>query len=180
MSFPRAALPALLLLLAASRAAHALPPPDPGSTWTLQGENDVVSTTPGGSDKYYTNGLRIGWTSGTDLVPDFAGRLARVVWGDGITRIGFDVSQQIYTPLDTAVAHPPLTDRPAAAYLAGTFSILQDKDDSRSTLAASLGVIGPAALGRLVQNGFHELIGDAIDKSWASQLPNEPALELLG
>ena len=62
----------------------AAPPPEPGSTSTMQGENDRITTTPGGSDKFYTSGLRLGWTSGTDHVPDLAVRAARVLWGDGI------------------------------------------------------------------------------------------------
>ena len=49
----------------------------------MQGENDRITTPPGGSDKFYTSGLRLGWTSGTDHVPDFAVRAARVLWGDG-------------------------------------------------------------------------------------------------
>jgi hypothetical protein len=63
--------------------------------------------------------------------------------------------------------------------MAGTFGLLQDTANSRGVLALSLGVIGPAALGRQVQNGFHELIHDRINKGWGAQLPNEPALELL-
>ena len=166
------------ILFAGAAPAHAVPPPDPGSTWTIQGENDSSSTTPGGSDKYYTSGLRLGWTSGTDLVPEAAASLANVVWGDGITRISFDITQQIFSPTNTELYHPNPRDRPVAAYLAGTFAILQDTERSRSTLAVSLGVIGPSALGRQVQNGFHELIRDRINKGWGGQIGDEPAVEL--
>ena len=105
-----------------------------------------LSLVPGGSDKDYTSGLRIGWTSGTDQVPEFAKQIAAAIWGDGVTRIGFDLSQQIFTPTATHRVHPDPTDRPYAAYLAGTFSLVQDKDDSRSVLAMSIGTIGPSAL----------------------------------
>ena len=159
--------------------AQAEPAPSPGSIWTFQGENDSVSTTPGGSDKYYTSGLRIGWTSGTDAVPDFARSLAAGLWGDGQTRISVDVMQQIYTPLNIFRVNANPRDHPVAAILAGTFGVLQDTDRSRSTIALTLGVIGPAALGRQVQNGFHELIRDRINKGWGDQLPNEPAANLM-
>jgi hypothetical protein len=168
-----------VVFLGATTLAHAAAPPDPGSIWTFQGENDSVSTTPGGSDKDYTSGLRIGWTSGADQVPEFARQIATAVWGDGVTRISFDVSQQLYTPTDTHLVHPDPTDRPFAAYLAGTFSVAQDKDSSRSVLAMSLGMIGPSALGREVQNGFHALIHDHLAAGWGAQLPDEPQLELL-
>ncbi len=82
----------LLGLLAASQAGAQAPAP--GSIWTIQGENDSVSTTPNGSDRYYTSGLRLGWTSGTSQVPDWTTSLAQTVWGDGTTRISFDVNQQ--------------------------------------------------------------------------------------
>ncbi len=172
-------LAALLATSAAISPTRAAPPPDPGSTWTIQGENDSVSTIPGGSDKYYTSGLRLGWTSGTDFVPAAAASLATAVWGDGITRISLDINQQIFTPGNTDLTHPNPRDRPVAAYLGATFAVLQDTDNSRSTLALTLGIIGPSALGRQVQNGFHELIKDRINKGWGSQLPDEPAVEFL-
>lgn len=80
----------------------AAPPPEPGSTSTMQGENDRITTTPGGSDKFYTSGLRLGWASGTDDVAEFTVRTAQTLWGDGITRISFDLTQQIYSPTNTA------------------------------------------------------------------------------
>jgi hypothetical protein len=169
---------AAVLALGAGSAAMAEPAPSPGSIWTGQGENDSVSTTPGGSDRYYTSGLRIGWTSGTDAVPAFARGLATRVWGDGQTRVSIDVMQQIYTPRNIFRVSPNPRDHPVAAILAADFGLIQDTDRSRSTLVVTAGVIGPAALGRQVQNGFHELIHDRINKGWADQLPNEPALNL--
>ena len=168
-----------VFLLSAAPVAGAAPPPEPGATWTIQGENDSVSTTPGGSDKFYTSGLRLGWTSGTDQVPEFASRMARAVWGDGVTRVSFNLTHQIYSPTNTARLRPNPRDHPVAGYLAGTFAVLQDTERSRSVLALTLGVIGPSALGRQVQNGFHALIRTRLNNGWGGQLPDEPALELL-
>ena len=58
--------------------------------------------------------------------------------------------------------------------------LLTDKDNSRSILGLSVGVIGPGAVGEEIQNGFHHLIGDTTNKGWGYQLKNEPAFELLG
>jgi hypothetical protein len=167
------------LMLGMTTLAQAAPPLAPGSIWTISGENDSVSTTPGGSDRYYTSGLRLGWTSGTDQVPAFASDLAATVWGDGVTRVSVDINQQIFTPGNTDLLHPNPRDRPVAAFLGGTFSLLQDTERSRSVLAATVGMIGPSALGRQVQNGFHELIHERINKGWGAQLPDSPALELV-
>lgn len=169
---------ALILSLAGGVAAHGAPAPQPGSFWTIQGENDKVSTLPGGSDRYYTSGLRIGWTSGTGAVPAMVDRAARAVWGDGTIRIGVSISQQIYTPADTGRVVPDPRDRPLAGYLAGSFAVLHDTGSHRTLAALTVGVIGPSALGRTVQNGFHELIRVPINRGWGAQLPDEPQLQL--
>ena len=110
---------AALMAVAAPGSAWAAPEPQPGSTWTIQIENDKISTTDGGSDRFYSNGLRLGWTSGTDMVPQAVADAARVVWGDGIVRISFNLTHQIFTPIDTARVIPDPLDRPLAGYLAG-------------------------------------------------------------
>jgi lipid A 3-O-deacylase len=157
--------------------AEATPAADPTGIWTIQVENDAVSTLRGTSDQYYTSGLRLGWTSGTDQVPGALSRIGRALWGDGVQRISFDLSQSVFTPRNTQISPPDPHDRPYAGWLNGTFSLLQDKDDSRSILAVSLGVVGPSALGRQVQNGFHDLIGDTPNRGWHFQLQDEPAIE---
>ena len=160
-------------------AATELPATDPGATWAIQAENDKISTTPGGSDKYYTNGLRIGWTSGTAAVPELAARAAQVLWGDGTVRISFSLTQQIYSPQDTNRRRPDPRDHPVAGYLAATLALLHDTESSRSVVAATLGLIGPMALGQQVQNGWHELIGVRLNRGWGGQLPDEPTVELV-
>ena len=62
----------------------------------------TIGSPPSGSDKFYTSGLRLGWASGTDDVAEFTVRTAQTLWGDGITRISFDLTQQIYSPTNTA------------------------------------------------------------------------------
>ncbi len=170
----------LAALLTACPAAAEEPRTDPGAIWTVRGENDKFTTLPLGSDKYYTSGLQIGWTSAPGAVPDALSSTANALWGDGTQRIGFSLSQQLYTPVDTSLSNPNPHDRPDAGYLAGTLSLLHDTANARTTLALSGGVIGPAALGRQVQNGFHTLIGVSLNRGWRYQLANEPALELLG
>ena len=162
-----------------SGAASAEPPQDPHGIFTFQVDNDAVSTRRGTTDEYYTSGLRLGYTSGTDAVPEFLGNLGRTVWGDGVQRISVDLSQSIFTPHNTQRNPPDPTDRPYAAWLRAGVQLLTDKDNSRSVLGLSLGVIGPGALGRQVQNGFHDIIGDPETKGWDTQLRTEPTLQLL-
>ena len=176
--------PALLAALASpalaqsvSDAASAATRVDPGPIWTLRTENDKFSTVPGGTDHYYTAGDAISYTSSPGHVPQAASDLAQYLWGSGTTWLGFSAAQEIYTPDDTQAIHPNPKDRPYAGYLAATATLIQDVGDTRNVFATSLGVIGPLALGRPIQNGFHAIINSAPAHGWGSQLPNEPALE---
>jgi len=159
--------------------AGAAPPPDPQGTWTFQVENDAVSTFKGTSDQYYTSGLRLGYTSGTTHVPEFLSGIGRAVWGDGVQRVSIDLSQSIFTPRNTQARQPVPGDRPYAGWLHADLGLIHDTDEARSVLGLSLGVVGPSALGKTVQNGFHNIIGDTPNLGWRNQIKDEPAVELL-
>jgi lipid A 3-O-deacylase len=162
-------------LMLGATAALADPPPDPSHTITIQLEND--STRPG-SDNYYTSGERIAYTSPTGAVPGPLASLGHSLFGEGQQRFALELSQNIFTPLHDKLAVPPLNDRPYAAVLMGTISLIQDTDVSRTALSLGLGVIGPAAMGRQVQNGFHDLIGQGSVGGWGTQIGNQPVIQL--
>jgi hypothetical protein len=166
-------------VLALSLPASAEPPQDPHGILTLQVENDAVSTRRGTTDEYYTSGLRLGYTTGTLAPGSFLANAGRTVWGDGVSRISFDISQSIFTPHNTQLNPPDPRDRPYAGWLRASAELITDKDNSRSVLGLSLGVVGPSALGEEVQNGFHHLIGDPTNKGWSHQLKDEPVFQLL-
>jgi hypothetical protein len=169
----------IALPLAAPAAALAAPPLDTSSIWTIQVENDAVSTLKGTSDQYYTSGIRLGWTSGQDAVGPVA-TLGQQIWGGGTTRLSLDISQSLFTPSNTQISPPNPNDRPYAGILIGTAGLVHDSDLTRDLLSLSLGVIGPSALGEEVQNGFHNIIGDTPNRGWHYQIPDQPAFQLLG
>ena len=169
----------LAALMLAVSPAYAEPAQDPHGIFTFQVENDAASTFKGTSDQYYTSGLRLGYTSGTTAIPEFMSGIGRAVWGDGVQRVSIDISQSLFTPRNTQLRAPDPRDRPYAGYLNATLGLLQDTDNTRSLLALSLGVVGPSALGQVVQNGFHSIIGDTPNLGWRAQLRDEPAIELL-
>lgn len=136
---------ALVFALAVlARPAVAEPAQDPHPIITLQVENDAVSTYKGTSDQYYTSGLRIGYTTGTDGVPAFLQRLDHAVWGDGVQRVSIDLSQSLFTPHNTQISTPNPRDRPYAGYLRLGTALIHDTDTSRSLLGLSVGKIGRA------------------------------------
>ena len=169
----------LVPVFSASAFAQAAPPQsDPDSIWTIQVENDAVSTLKGTSDEYYTSGLRIGWTSGADAV-DAAAAVGHGLWGDGTTRVSLELEQSLFTPRDTQLDPPDPRDRPYAGELLATLGLIHDTSDTRDVMALSLGIVGPGALGEIVQNGFHSIIGDTSNRGWHYQIQDQPAVNLL-
>jgi len=167
-----------LAAMAGSGMAYATPLQDPYGTWTLQGENDAVSTFKGTSDQYYTSGLRANWTSGTDNLPLPIANLNRAILGQGMQRISIGIQQLIFTPRATQVANPPIGDRPYSSLMLGTVNLINDTDLSRSVFGIQAGVMGPAGLGRQLQNGFHGAIGDTKNQGWHHQLANQPIFQV--
>jgi lipid A 3-O-deacylase len=183
----RAATVALAALLAAAPAfAQERPEPfDPyeRGTISVELENDLFGFS--GDDHHYTNGARISWLS----APTEPGRAGwERPWYDfwpilsrsGSRRIGFALGQNIYTPIETERPTPDPTDRPYAAWLYVGASVNTQTARRLDTLELDVGVVGPAAHGRQVQNGVHDLIGVNDSRGWDHQLKNEPGIMLIG
>lgn len=180
-----AAAPALAQSSAPAPAQAPVPATvDTSSVWTLQVENDSFSRLGRRqSDRYYTSGLRLGFTSAPSLVPDPLKNLATTLWGTGETRLAFDITHQMYTPFSIRTRNPPLTERPYSALAMANFGLIQDGTtqtgyDTRSTMILGLGIVGPFAGGKGVQNNFHELIGQRRALGWNTQLRTEPILQV--
>lgn len=176
---PRTALAVATAMLLLPGLANAAQPPDSAGILTLQGENASI-TTGNPTDRLYTNGLRLEWTSPAGQVPDVLANFGRALWGAGQQRIGIGLSQQIYTPIDTDAVPANPHDRPYAGYLTTNLSLLSDTPTYQTTMTLSLGVVGPASGAENLQDSFHNLIGQAHPHGWASQIPNTFAFELLG
>lgn len=151
--------------------------PQQAGTWIIQDENASISaTTP--TDRYYVNGVHVGWTSPEGAAPVAISSLANGLFGAGATRVSVGLTQQLFTPNDTRAINPPLNDEPYAGYLAVNLGLTQDGSNTRSLLGLNLGIVGPEAGGEWIQNNFHSLIGQKDNHGWAYQLPTTPAIDL--
>lgn len=159
-------------------AAAAVPPDDPDSIVTVQLENDAASLA--GTDELYTSGERLGYVGPTGALPGFLSRFGHQLFGEGTQRLELDLQQQIFTPTNTQVFNPNPQDRPYAGQLSLRLTLIQDTTQTRSMAGVAVGMVGPAALGQSVQNGFHEIIGQTPNNGWHSQLHNEPTLDFSG
>lgn len=165
---------AAVAALATAAIAQAEPAPDRGTIVTGQVENDSLA----GTDRNYTSGARLGITLPTGELPGFASDLGRLVWGEGQQRLAFDLSQSLFTPRLTQITPPDPRDRPYAAILLGSVSLIQDTDSTRSMLSLGIGAIGPAALGEEAQNFVHRIVRAKSVKGWDYQLPGQPVVQL--
>ena len=153
-------------------------------TFTLEIENDYLGFS--GADRHYTTGTRLSWVSAPtnpERTPDWATG-PYTAWPtfapEGQRRWGFAIGQNIYTPTDLDRETPDPNDRPYAGWLYGAVSFNTQTPTRLDTLELDLGVVGPAAMGKQVQNGFHHLIGNPRSNGWDHQLKNEPAGMLIG
>jgi len=150
-------------------------------------ENDKWSST----DRYYTNGLKIGFGVAARNIPgEGPVRDALDAFGDAINcdRVrslngGLFLGQNMYTPRDTDVTTAQPFDRPWAAwlYVGAVLQVFRTCGGNRSaldTVELDIGVVGPAALGEETQNVWHRIINVPEAKGWENQLPNEAAFLL--
>lgn len=178
----------LLALLAAAAApvARANGPAPGAGAWrtTVLEENDSLYFN---SDKHYTQGLRLSFLSPA-LAPDswssglfaFAGKIPTVFPAspDHTRRVAFFFGQSIFTPKNLALKPPDPHDRPYGGWLYGGASLLQETGMRLENLELDLGVVGPGAFGKEVQNDWHQFIGVHQAQGWSSQIQNEPGLVL--
>jgi len=163
---------------------------------TFYSENDKYFA---GTDHNYTNGFKLSFLS-TDLqsltedpvphaIQDIALTLGRLVPPGHDYKLGLSLGQSLYTPTDTTATTYLPNDRPYAAWLyaGATFQVYQAPRGFASgwraiaqldAIEVTVGLVGPSALGRQVQNDFHDLIGADHANGWSNQIHNEPGLNL--
>jgi len=176
-----AALSAAFLNLPSAFAQEDVPTvPQKPAVVSFSTENDFFG---GGTDRNYSNGLRIERVSGADNVhPGLEWVAHRLPWIDldrTELRQGFALSHAIFTPEDTQAFVPDPTDRPYAAWLALSSTVAASSDNTQDTLQVNLGIVGPSAAGEFVQNTWHEIIGAPTAKGWDYQLKDEPGVEII-
>lgn len=152
-------------------------------TFFIYFENDIFN----GTDRHYTNALKLTWLSSDLTEYDEDTRLPR--WGLPLLRklplinrpgfqrnVGLSLGQNIYTPEDITRRDLIKEDRPYAGwtYLSLTFHV---KNTTQMDMyEATLGIVGPSSLAKETQRNVHRWIDSKEPKGWDHQLKNEPGL----
>lgn len=168
---------ALIVIAAPLASARA----DQNDRFNLLEENDSLYFH---SDKHYTQGLRLsnlgpdvesqsGWNGPFNLLDDLLPIFSRDAESRSRHYAVF-AGQSIFTPKNLNLKPPDPHDRPYAGWLYGGVSLLQESSQhTLENLEIDLGVVGPGALGKQVQNDFHQLIGVGQAKGWSNQIQHE-------
>lgn len=145
---------------------------------TLVVENDLFG---GGTDRNYTSGVRLGYIDINSEFPGFAHDLADMLPVFDINEtssIFYSLGQNLYTP-EITQAEMDEGDRPWSAFLYGSVGMVTFTGNHSDEIEATLGIIGPAALGEPTQKWIHRHISNSPEpQGWDNQLHNEPGFML--
>jgi len=141
---------------------------------SLISENDIYS--PNAQDRHYSNGLRLGFNIHRnneklrviDSLPD--NNLSTKYRNEAA------FGHNIYTPENFISEKIQENDRPFAGWLYGEFTRISNTPNTEKAISLSIGMVGPAALGKQVQTLNHSIINDPKPLGWDNQLNNEPAI----
>lgn len=158
-------------------------------TWAfaLRLENDFFF---GYTDRYYTNGLSLGWTSPD--ISKFRSESRVLGWANSLLEwfpptkkqycrrsLSFTIGQNIYTPEDINRSDLIPDDRPYAGITYATTGIHTSCKDRMDSLELVLGLVGPHSYAGEVQKGVHKLIGIGVAEGWDNQLKDEIIVNIL-
>lgn len=155
-----------------------------GSTY-LRLDNDIFAS----SDEGYSNGVELSFVSPTiasfedsRLSPMARWLNRRLAW---LQPRGFDdnnmvltLGHGIFTPSDWWRSEPDPQDRPYAGVLVLGFDYNGRDADSMTTTTLNVGVVGPAAGAKELQNLVHAALGGKEFQGWAHQVRNEPVFSI--
>lgn len=153
--------------------------PNRFGTLTLYFENDAFS----GTDKEYTNGSRLTWTSpnlrkfSDDAnIGSVAGIFDDVNWAGGSDyekNVAVSIGQSMFTPVDTKNPNLVVNERPYAGWSYVGLGWIWKNTRVKNTLLFNIGVVGPWSMAEETQRFVHDLVGSGFPAGWDHQLRNE-------
>jgi hypothetical protein len=157
--------------------------PHEGRAFIFYIENDTRKIGGPGSDQAYSNGFKYSYIFAEDKIPRWSQspfpefQKLDPDFEKSKFNYGISFAQQIYTPNNTHTTEYIRDDRPYAAWLYFGFAFSFHSDEVGNFFELDLGTVGPSALGKEVQNDFHDLIGDEHALGWKNGLHDEPTVQ---
>lgn len=138
-------------------------------------DNDFINVRGDGTDRYYTNGMRIDYFYTKQKKVKFPSSLLLNISDDNNNVYGWGLAQFMFTPKNIAVPDIQYNDRPYAGALYSIHS-LQSIDKIKKIKVTSeirLGVIGPLSFAKETQTWAHRVINYTKPLGWHNQVPND-------
>ncbi|MDP5105897.1 MAG: lipid A deacylase LpxR family protein [Polaribacter sp.] len=130
-------------------------------------ENDLYVSTK--KDRYYTNGVFLSYRYLSKTKKD--NQEKRI--------LEWQIGHEMYSPYKAIVQSINEHDRPFASYLFGSFGVHRVyKNDKIFNTTFQIGVIGPNAFGKELQDFIHDLYGFRKATGWEYQIKNALGLNL--
>lgn len=134
-----------------------------------------------GTDRAYTDGTRFElFYTKKRASRFFVDRIMPKAGDSSINVFGWGLAQLMITPEDISNPNFQPDDYPWSGALFATHTLYsyneQKKYDFQTEI--DMGVTGPAALGREIQDGFHQLIHYRRPKGWDNQFGNSPWVDV--
>ena len=150
------------------------PRDDEGATVSVVWENDSFA----GTDRNYTNGVRLSWLSGTGDTDGVSDLVAQWLGADeyAVVRRGIAFGHSLFSPEDISTDQPLPLQHPYAGWLYLEYTPLIQQADRVDQFTFQIGLIGPSAGGEYAQNEFHAVIGEPEALGWDNQLRDELTL----
>jgi len=141
----------------------------------IQWDNDFINIREDGTDRYYTNGMRIDYFYTKKQKARFPSSLLLNISEDNNNIYGLGIAQFMFTPKNIAVTDIQYNDRPYSGALYSIHS-LQSVDRIIKTKVTSdirFGVIGPISFAEETQTWAHRVINSTKPIGWHNQVPND-------
>ncbi len=137
-------------------------------------DNDFLNFRASGTDRYYTNGLRLDYFYRKEKKAKFPSSLLLTISKEN-NIYGWGLAQFMFTPKHIDVKEIQYDDRPYAGALYAIHSLqsIDKVENIKITTELYIGVIGPLSLTEQSQTWVHELIDYTIPQGWDTQISND-------
>jgi lipid A 3-O-deacylase len=141
----------------------------------LSWDNDFFNMRGEGTDRGYTNGLKIEFYYTKHVAPKFLSNLLMKITENADNIYGWGITQNLYTPIDISTKDIQYGDRPYAgvAFLSHILISSDPIKKQKLTTSLGLGTIGKYAYGKEVQTWVHDVIHYQRPEGWDHQIKSD-------
>ena len=138
-------------------------------------DNDFLNFRGAGTDRYYTNGVRIDYFFSKKQKAKFPSSILINISKDNNNVYGWGLAQFMFTPRHIDVIEIQYEDRPyaGALYVIHSLQSINGEKKIKITTELFLGVIGPLSLAKESQTWIHGMIDYTKPQGWDNQIPND-------